>query len=381
MASGGPLFQLFRRAHLAGDGLELLYRRLLVIPLFAWLPLLFLSVADGDAFVAGKIDFLHDIEAHVRFLIALPVLLAGEVVVHQHLGSSVRRFAERRIIVSPDLARFDEAVNSAMRARNSVAPEGILLLLVYTLGLWMWRSQLALGDATWYAMPDSKHLNLTLAGYWYVFISIPVFQFILLRWYLRLLIWFRLLWQISRLNLRLSAAHPDRAGGIGFVGRSSYAFGPVLFAQGVLLAGLIASRVLYEGRNLMSFKIEVLGFVAFFVLFILGPLLMFTPSLARAKQKGSAQYGLMASRLVFGFEDKWMAGDPDTNDLLRTRDLFALADFRASYSSVRQMRFVPFGMEDIMRLAATTATPLLPLALTVFSLRQVLRFLLRVVLR
>ena len=39
---GGPLFQLARRAHLCGDALELLHRRIIVITLFAWLPLLIL---------------------------------------------------------------------------------------------------------------------------------------------------------------------------------------------------------------------------------------------------------------------------------------------------------------------------------------------------
>jgi len=60
--------------------------------------------------------------------------------------------------------------------------------------------------------------HLTAAGYWLAFVSIPLFQFILFRWYMRLVLWFRLLWQISRLNLHLTAAHPDREGGIGFLG-------------------------------------------------------------------------------------------------------------------------------------------------------------------
>jgi hypothetical protein len=34
------------------------------------------------------------------------------------------------------------------------------------------------------------------------------------------------------------------------------------------------------------------------------------------------------------------------------------------------MRAVPFGLEDIGRLAAATAVPLLPLGLTVFSLEE-----------
>ncbi|HTS59037.1 MAG TPA: hypothetical protein VMH03_15945, partial [Terriglobales bacterium] len=43
---GGPIFQLFRRSHLVGDSLEFLYRRLLVITLVAWLPLLLLTIFD-----------------------------------------------------------------------------------------------------------------------------------------------------------------------------------------------------------------------------------------------------------------------------------------------------------------------------------------------
>ena len=170
-------------------------------------------------------------------------------------------------------------------------------------------------------------LNLTWAGYWYAFVSIPIFQFILLRWYMRIIVWFRFLWQVSRLNLHLTAAHPDRAGGIGFVGDSSYAFAPFLFAQGALLAGLIASRVLFEGRNLLSFKMQAAGFIGFFVIFILAPLVIFTPRMERTKRKCKAEYGLLANRYVFEFEKKWIRGAPPASgELLGTGDIQSLAD-------------------------------------------------------
>ena len=35
---GGPLFQLLRRSHMSGDALELMRRRIIIIPLLAWLP-------------------------------------------------------------------------------------------------------------------------------------------------------------------------------------------------------------------------------------------------------------------------------------------------------------------------------------------------------
>ena len=248
---GGPLYQLFRRTHVSGDALELLHRRILFISLFAWLPLLLLSLIGGHALGGAiKVPFLRDIEAQVRFLVALPVLIAAELIVHLRVRPVVSRFVERNIVVSEDLPKFHAAIRSAERVRNSAPLEAALAILVWTVGQWLWRSQIAIGVATWYAMPQGAHLHLTPAGYWYAFVSIPIFQFILLRWYLRLLIWFWFLWRVSRLNLCLISTHPDRAGGLAFLGKSTYAFGPILFAQGVLLAGLIASRILYEGAEL-----------------------------------------------------------------------------------------------------------------------------------
>jgi hypothetical protein len=378
---GGPLFQLLRRTHLSDDKLDLLPRRIVIIVLFTWLPLLLLSLSEGHALGGAlRIPFLRDIETHVRFLIALPALIGAELEVHRRTRSAIRRFLERRIVVPEDLPKFDAAIQSSMRVRNSVVVELALLALTYSFGLWIRHSQLALGSATWYAVPDATRVRLTGAGYWYTLVSIPLFQFILLRWYTRLVLWFWLLWRFSKLNLHLSAAHPDRAGGIGFLGRSSYAFGPILFAQGALLAGVIANRVLYEGRNLLSFKMQAAGFVGFFVLFILGPLVVFTPRLARTRRAGSAEYGLLANRYVFGFEEKWIRGDaPPVGELLGTGDIQSLADLGNSYSVVSEMRIVPFGLQDIARLAAATAAPLLPLALIIYSPEQLLTQLIKII--
>ena len=234
---GGPLFQIFRRAHLSGPTLELLQRRVLSISLFAWLPLAILTAIEGHLRGGQSLTFAGDIESHVRFLVALPLFLAAELIVHTRIRPVVRLFVERRIIAAEDMPRFYAAIDSALRARNSVWLELALLLFVYVVGHLFWQHKVALGAATWYAMPDATGIHLTLAGYWYSFVSIPIFQFIFLRWYLRLGIWFLFLWHTSRLKLRLLPAHPDRAGGIGFLGAISYAFSPVLLAQGTLIGG------------------------------------------------------------------------------------------------------------------------------------------------
>ena len=64
--------------------------------------------------------------------------------------------------------------------------------------------------------------------------SLSLYQFVLLRWYFRLFIWTRFLWQVSRIDLRLIPTHPDRCGGLGFVAAVGNAFVPILPAQGGL---------------------------------------------------------------------------------------------------------------------------------------------------
>src|SRR6266487_3412157 len=80
---GGPLFQLLLRAHLTGPHLTLLYRRMFFIVAIAWVPLFFLTLAEGRAFGSVKVPLLLDIETYARFLIALPILVAAELLVHQ----------------------------------------------------------------------------------------------------------------------------------------------------------------------------------------------------------------------------------------------------------------------------------------------------------
>src|SRR5215469_14551704 len=261
---GGPLFQLLRRAHLEGDHHELLYRRLIFFVGITWLPLFLLATVGPFAGSGSRLAFLRDIEVHARFLVALPALIAAELLVHLRMLPLARRFVDSRIILLEDLPRFYRAVESAFSLRNSIPLELGLFAAVYTLGLLFWHGRFGIETATWYATPGGRW-NLTPAGVCYVFISIPILQFILLRWYVRLLIWYRFLWQVSRIPLNLIPTHPDRSGGLGFLGAISYALGPILFAQGAMLAGLIASNVLYHGGKLLSFKLQAGSFVVFFV--------------------------------------------------------------------------------------------------------------------
>jgi hypothetical protein len=213
-------------------------------------------------------------------------------------------------------------------------------------------------------------MHFSMAGRWFEFVSVPVFQFILLRWYIRILIWFCFLFRVSRLNLHLLPAHPDRVGGLGFLGRSTIAFDPLLFAQGALLSGQIASRIFYNGRSLLTFKLTILGFVLFLVVAILAPLFSFIPQLAKARREGFAEYGALASSYVTDFDQKWLRGGVNDEQLLGTGDIQSLADLGNSFAVVREMRTVPFVRDDVVRLLVVTIVPFVPLLLTIMPLEE-----------
>lgn len=376
----GPLFQLLRKAHLEGGALQLLHRRIIGSILITWCPLLVLSAVGTGIGGAAQLSFFHDVEVHVRFLVALPILIGAELLVHFRISPLERRFLEWRIVLPEDKAFYEKAVESAVKIRNSVYVELALLVAVYSLGLWFWSARTDIRP-NWYELRGGRW-RLTPAGDWYVFVSLPLFQFILLRWYMRLFIWFRFLWQVNRIKLNLVATHPDRCGGLSFIGKSSYAFSPILVAQGALLAGVIANRVLYQGEKLVSFQLQILAFIVFFVVAVLGPLLMFTPRMARARRKGLAEYGLFAQRYVESFEQKWIDGKPGkspSDELLGSGDIQSLADLGNSYEIVREMRVVPFALQDVTRLAVATAIPLAPLLLTIFSFEELITRAIKVV--
>lgn len=379
---GGPLFQFFIRARLTTDTLNLVRRRVIIISLFTWLPLLLLSVLTGEAAGgASKVPFFYDVDVHVRFLLALPLLLIAELVVHQRIRLVVRQFVERGIVPPQACPEFDATISSAMRLRNSMVIEILLIVLVLTAGHYLWSSQIVLESATWYAvLVDGQH-RFSPAGYWYAYVSIPVFQFMLLRWYFRIFIWARFLWQVSRLDLHLLPTHPDRAAGLGFLGGSAAAFMPLLLSQGALLAGNIANHIFYQGETLLAFKPEIVAVAVFFLLLVLGPLCVFAPRLAQVKRQGLLEYGALASRYVEGFDQKWLRGGaPSDEQLVGTGDIQSLNDLAGSFEVVNSMRPFPFGKTVVLQTAIAGLAPVLPLALTMISLEDIIKRLLGILL-
>jgi len=374
LVAGGPLYRLMCRLKLADSALGHVNRRILVAVLIVWLPLLVLTAVEGHALSGVKIAFLLDGSMHLRLLLAVPLMLAAERVIHEWMRPLARRFIERGIIIGSERPRFDAAVTAAHRLRDSVYPELIIALAVLSIGTTVnWHRTVLLQDSTWFwAMHDGAK-RISLAGWWAGLISLPLFQFILFRWYFRLFIWAQFLWRVSRLQLKLVPTQPDRAGGLGFIGSTTEGFWVLMVAHGTIVAAVMVHGMLFGGMTLSQYKLDIYALWAVTLLWVVVPLMTFAPALHRAKRAGKNAYGNLSQRYTSGFEQKWMSGAPREEQLLGTSDIQSLADLRNGYDVVRTMRLLPIGRETVLRLLIFPLIPVAPLALTLVPLDQLMK--------
>lgn len=380
VVEGGLLFSLLRRLHLTDEALGHLRRRTIAFVVVAWLPLVVLSAIDGKLLGGGVVvPFLLDIETHVRLLVALPLLLAAEVETFRRSPPIFGQFVERHLVPESSQPRFRAILASSQRLRNAPIAEILLVALVYGIGLFVWREYLIIDTATWYATPTAGGPAPTHAGTWYAYVSIPIVQFVTFRWYYRLVLWTRLLWQVSRIDLRLAPLHPDRAGGLGFLATLGYAFTMFAIAHGAVTAGNIASRIFFTGARLPQFADQIAVVVILMVCVVFGPLLFFAPQLAKAKLDGLRRLGTLGERHAREFDAKWLSGRaPADEAIVGSPDISSLADLASAYEVVRTMRLAPVTPQAILQLAVATVIPIGPLALTMIPLNELLQRLIGV---
>jgi hypothetical protein len=374
LTEGGPGAAVLRRLRLAPLGGRS-RRAAAVLAAAAWLPLLVFSLVEGLAAGGARIPFLYDLAAHVRFLVAVPVLLLAEIPIGFRLRRVTAHFVVAGLVRKEEQGRFAEIIADTLRFRDSRVAELIVLAAAYVTTYGLLAGTSIQAGSTWYA-PETGG-GLTPVGYWYALVSVPIFQFLLYRWVYRMVVWARFLRQVSALDLELTPTHPDGAGGLGFLGKGCIPFGSLLFAVSAVVSSAIASRVLFHGASLESFQVSYGALFVIALAVFAGPLLVFVPTLMQLKQRGLLEYGALASRYTQLFDRKWVKGVDATDEpVLGTGDIQSLADLGNSYELVKKMRVVPIQVNDFVAMALPGVIPALPLAATVMPVSEIVKDLL-----
>lgn len=203
--------------------------------LIGWVPIVMLTV--GAAVVQGTegiTSLLWETGIHARYLVSAPLLILAERECAAQLTAIVDRFIEHSFVLEHDRPRLQSAIESTRGLLNSTAANIVVVAIAY----------LTVAAAVWSHPPDAIPVwhktaggYFSAAGWWHVLVSMPLLVALVLGWIWRLVLWTRLLWRISCLDLQLVASHPDHTAGLGFFGHSVRAFSFVAFALTAIAAG------------------------------------------------------------------------------------------------------------------------------------------------
>jgi len=372
---GGPTHTLLSRLGLIGrrNGSAMWFAVLLVMVCLA--PIAMACALDGTLWrqvPGGPIPLLGDYAVLARFLVALPLLVLLAPRSDQILRVTIRQWLHSGLVPPSRERALTGALLNMRRLRDSISPELVCLLLA-TVALSLPGPAIVdhlPGLAEWSVGPDG---HPTQGGFWLRHVATPLFRFVMLVWLWRLLLWAHLLWHLSRLQLDLHPAHPDGAGGLGFLGLAQERFAAVSVANGIVLCGVFANHMLYLGETLFTLRYLMVGYVIGASALVVAPLLLMSPTMIRAKRHGLLKFDALANRMTRKFDRRWQRGaDPDREeDLIDVNDSSALADFSADYATVRGMSSLPISRWSLVRIALAAAVPLTPLALLAFSVDEI----------
>jgi len=309
-----------------------------------------------------------------RLLLGLPLLQLARPPVAGSIARALKQCVTTGLVATEDGPRFEATVARATRMRDSLLALALITVLAFGASL-AGRQVAVLPFAGSWARTGER---ISLAGWWFVLVSLAVFDMVRLRWLWRILVWWRFLFGLSRVPLRLMPAHPDRAGGLGALGTVAPSLAMLVFGLTVNYGFDFRARILVGGAKLSSLVIPMAGIPILILVWMLAPMAFFMPQLFRARNRGRMDYGQLAARYTRRFDARWIdqREGPDA-ELLGTSDVQSLSDLANSYAVVDGMRPIPLTIGAVRPLVLAAAVGLLPALEAEIPLKELLLTVLR----
>src|SRR5271167_2282249 len=259
---GGPFYRAQQALRLVRPNEWNLARRVAVLLALGWLPLfVFTAILKPDALLS----LVREYRIHARMLVAVPVLLVGEVIMDLRFRRVISHIRRAALLEESDLTAMDAVIASLVHVRDTILPEVsvIAILIVHTALTYR-----GLLDATpWLVQGAGASLRLSVAAWYAILVTAPIFQFLLGIALWRWLLWTFYAFKLSKMKLQLVPTHPDRHGGLGFLGLTSGAFAPIAFSATAVIAATWRDEILRHGAHLLDFKGPAIVFVVVVALF------------------------------------------------------------------------------------------------------------------
>lgn len=372
------LFRLQRRIGLIPENGLGVVRRAIFFALLGWLPIAAWAAYAGRA-LPGTVGepLLQHFGIHVRFLVAVPLMIAGEGMAHGLTTRLIPYFLASGLVREGQREAFREVLRGMVRLRNSSLP-WVLVAAVMAAWLGLEPPHTEEHELVWANVGEPAAFDLGFGGWWLAYVARPIFIALICAWLWRVVLLFLLLKRIAGLDLEIVPTHPDRAGGLGFLEKFPMIFSLFAFAASAVVASRLAHEVVYHGVQVQSLQSVVGVFLIVLVLLCLAPLMVFIPTLAAAKRQAMLEYGALVGEHGRLVRRRWISRElTDSHPLLEAPELGPVADTLSLYEAVAKMRAAPIGKAALLSVAVPAAIPLLAL----FALQVPLKDLMFKILR
>jgi len=377
LVSGGLIYSLLLKLGILKHGKQRLLLRSIVFSLLGWLPLIILSFTDGTFLGEdGQLGVAQDFLLHIRLLVVVPFLIWVEKMIDPAFNDYMN--STRRLIPPKEEATFRKIETQTEKMSDSWIPEIFFLLLIYGVLLFNW-GNITVNNAR-ISITDSAS-DINLSAIYYIIVSMPVYQLLLARWFWRWIIWAITVYRISRMNLRIEASHADQSAGLEYLNVVPAAFCIVSLALSAIFAATIGEYIIYHGKILDDFVLQIIAFAIAIPLIVHLPLLSFIPLLIMTKVNGIYRFGSLIQYHNNLYREKWMEGNmPDDDNLLPSLDNSSMADINGSYlQAVKAMTVIPINRNALLISMLMLLIPFFPLIFTKYSLAELFSELVKVI--
>lgn len=370
---GGPFFELQAQLKLLRQNALRVGNRAVLFVALAWgIPFL-LGLPRSFSLEHSQGAYLADLGVWAMFFIGIGAFVLAERQVEKGLKAKLSQLARAPIIALTSMPTAAAFVSSALRQRDSRWAE------LACLGLAVFASTLSYlnfhtAEVSSWAVEHSLEGNrITLAGWWSVCLSLPLFVFLFLRGAWRHFVWARMLRKLATLDLRLVATHPDGKGGLAFMGQYPNAYAIFVFGMSCAIAAAVAKYSHHEDLSATTLSMVMSGWLAIVISFFAYPLSAFTPPLHRLKEEGMSLLGAQATNFCRSAERKAI-GQNVFSDATPEPDT-ELSDPGKHYEATRKLSTILVSRAAIVPVAVAALIPFAVVAAATLPYKEVLSVL------
>jgi hypothetical protein len=239
----------------------------------------------------------------------------------------------------------------------------------------MVRGSQTIAPQSWLSTLQDGALHLSLAGWWCLLISAPIFFFLLARWIWRFVVWGLLLRDLARLDLQLAVMHPDRTGGLAFISQYPPVFSAFAFALSCTFAAAAAKAILHAHVDFHIFMYVMAAWLVLIIALFAWPLTAFMRPLGEFKKRTLLESSALAERANRATEQRWLGHARDEKDAPPPPDTPSRSDLAAVYEAARKMKSLPLSKESVLPpLALAVLVPMIGVGATQLPIKELLKF-------